>query len=231
MTKIKNNILLTRPIHDSNKMLNSINELGLKAIVEPLIDIKINQFSNNEIEGYGCDSLVVTSANAVRAISPINKPVYCIGNNTFSEAQNKGFKKAINIDGGVADLKFHLKNNKNNKFLYLSGDVVTDELNIKGLNLSRKIVYNSHPRKNLSTNCITHLEKQQIKIIAFYSTRTAKIFNDLASKYNYTNIYAVCISKKCSLALNKLNFRKIFISNRPNGESMLELIANISFNL
>lgn len=234
ITESNKYILITRPLHDSNIMLSQLNKLGCKAIIEPLVNIKVNQNCNNEINECHFDSIIVTSANAVRAINKVDKPIYCIGRDTFFEAKNKGFNKAVNIDGNIKDLKLFIQKNhaKNNgKLLYLSGDVVTDDLNMSEINLQRKIIYNSYASENLSKKCIEYIQNQQIEIIVFYSKRTAQTFNKLANNYNFTNIYAICISEKCSLALNKLNFKEIFVSKRPNGESMLELITNISFNL
>ena len=65
-----------------------------------------------------------------------------------------------------------------------------------------------------------------VEIVMLYSPRTAKIFVDLALKYNlYTsNKIAICISNKCANNIAKLQWMGVKVASSPNEIKMLELI-------
>ena len=67
---------------------------------------------------------------------------------------------------------------------------------------------------------------EAVEIVMFYSPRTAKIFTDLALKYNlYTgNKVAICISDRCVSSVAKLKWKEIKVSSASNETKMLELI-------
>ena len=113
--------------------------------------------------------------------------------------------------------------------LYICGDHLSYDLEgslkSNSYNITSKVVYASDAITELSKNEIAQIN-EVVEIVMLYSPRTAKIFVDLALKYNlYTsNKIAICISNKCANNIAKLQWMGVKVASSPNEIKMLELI-------
>ena len=128
-------ILFTRPLEDCLEIILKFKSLGHRVSHLPLLEInKVNYDEKSFLDFMG---IVFTSANAVKYLdmSQINKNIlcFCVGSATEKKARSVGFQKVIAADGNVTNLKELIVQNFNSsdgKILYVSGEILSSDLNI-----------------------------------------------------------------------------------------------------
>jgi|APCry1669189034_1035192.scaffolds.fasta_scaffold02672_5 uroporphyrinogen-III synthase len=225
-------ILITRPYNIGINSQNKISKLGKKSLLIPLIKIK---YLNIEISDSNYDYIVVTSQNAIATFRNNlwmkDKCILVVGGKTRDLLLQKNCKKILLCEENVSDLinNMYTKISSVSNILYICGDHLSYDLEgslkSNSYNITSKVVYTSDAITELSKNEIAQIN-EVVEIVMFYSPRTAKIFVDLALKYNlYTrNKIAICISNKCANNIVKLQWMGVKIASSPNEIKMLELI-------
>jgi len=225
-------ILITRPYNIGINSQNKISKLGKKSLLIPLIKIK---YLNIEISDSNYDYIVVTSQNAIATFRNNlwmkDKCILVVGGKTKDLLLQKNCKKILLCEENVSDLinNMYTKISSVSNILYICGDHLSYDLEgslkSNSYNITSKVVYTSDAITELSKNEIAQIN-EVVEIVMFYSPRTAKIFVDLALKYNlYTrNKIAICISNKCANNIVKLQWMGVKIASSPNEIKMLELI-------
>ena len=151
-------ILLTRPLDDCSDLIIKFKELGHTVSHLPLIKIKKMQYEEIKINDFA--AIIFTSSNSIKYLNldNINKTLkcFCVGSTTEKFARASGFQNVIAADGNVRNLKELVQQNlsiKDNKILYVSGDVLSfpldKELILEGYNVERLINYTVKHNKNL----------------------------------------------------------------------------------
>lgn len=226
------NILITRPYDLAINSQNKISKLGKKSIVVPFILIK---HLGIKIEDDDYNYIVLTSQNAIDAFENNpwmkNKLILVVGSKTKELLLKKGCKEILLCEMNVNDLinSIYRTIPIPANILYICGDYLSydlkSSLKSKGYSVKSKVVYNSGTIIELSKDEIAQINKS-VKIVMFYSPRTAQIFTDLVLKHNiYTiNKVAICISEKCADNIVNLQWRKVKIASTSNETKMLELI-------
>ena len=126
-------ILLTRPLEDIQELILKFQELGHVVSHMPVIKIeKVNYKSINFSEFNG---IIFTSSNAIKHLDirliDKNKICFCVGSATEKKARSVGFQNVISTDGNVSNLKELILQNFNHssgRLLYISGEVITNDL-------------------------------------------------------------------------------------------------------
>jgi len=225
-------ILITRPYNIGINSQNKISKLGKKSLLIPLIRIK---YLNIEISDSNYDYIVVTSQNAIATFRNNlwmkDKCILVVGGKTRDLLLQKNCKKILLCEENVSDLinNMYTKISSVSNILYICGDHLSYDLEgslkSNSYNITSKVVYTSDAITELSKNEIAQIN-EVVEIVMLYSPRTAKIFVDLALKYNlYTrNKIAICISNKCANNIVKLQWMGVKIASSPNEIKMLELI-------
>lgn len=102
-------ILLTRPEADAQRTATALRARGHEAIVAPLLRIEI--LSDADLGAGPWAGIVVTSANAVRAVAAHRRhnelrgvAVFTVGERTAQAMRAAGFTNVISADGDVKDL-------------------------------------------------------------------------------------------------------------------------------
>ena len=97
--------------------------------------------------------------------------------------ESNGFQNVIAADGNVRNLKELVQQNlsiKDNKILYVSGDVLSfpldKELISEGYNVERLINYTVKHNKNLDISFLDSLKKDMPNLVYVYSENSAKAF-------------------------------------------------------
>jgi len=158
--------------------------------------------------------------------------MFLCGSYTEKTARSNGFQNVIAADGNVRNLKELVQQNlsiKDNKILYVSGDVLSfpldKELTSEGYNVKRLINYTVKHNKNLDISFLESLKKDMPNLVYVYSENSAKSFLNLIKKYElvdyWMNTNLMCIGEKTSSVLNVIKWKKIFLFNPGEEEFLL----------
>jgi len=227
-------ILLTRNLQDSKDLIQKFKSNGFKVSNLPLL--KISKLDYTEIKIFKYNAIIFTSSNAIKFLDlkSINKNIlcFCVGSSTEKTAKSNGFQKVFAADGSVRNLKELVQQNlsaKDNKILYVSGEVVSypldEELISEGYNVERLINYTVKHNENLDLSFLESLKKDIPNLVYVYSENSAKSFLNLIKKYElvdyWMNTNLMCIGEKTSSVLNVIKWKKIFLFNPGEEEFLL----------
>ena len=227
-------ILLTRPLEDCSEMIIKFQSLGHKVSHLPLLNVEKTFY--DEIQFIDYNGIIFTSANAVKFLNlnEINKTIkcFCVGEATEKKARSLGFQNTIAADGNVSNLKELIIQNYNpstGKLLYISGEIISVNLDQQLLNegykIKRIINYKVTHNKNFSEKFVKELKKNMPNIIYIYSQNSADSFlnfikfHQLEALCMDTNL--MCIGEKTSSILNEIKWKKIFLFNPGEEEFLL----------
>ena len=229
------NIILTRPLNDTENLMQELFNLGHKIIHIPTLKIKSANLEKIDIENF--NALVFTSSNAVKNLSvkgeKENIKCFCVGSVTEKIARLSGFTKTISASGNVNALKNLILNSnelkKNDKLAYICGDQVTleldKELGREGFRVKKFINYFSEKITSLNDANIDLIKKYPPNVIFVYSLRSAESFNSIVANYSLapmmTQSIVMCISKKIVDYFDKAGWKKNKIFNP--GDEIIEL--------
>ncbi len=227
-------ILLTRPLEDCYDMILKFKSLGHKISHLPLI--KIDSINHEEIDYKEFNGIIFTSTNAIKFLNVNNldkkKVCFCVGSATEKKARSSGFQNVISADGNVENLKELILRNynvSNGKLLYVSGDIITKNLDKElislGYNIKRVINYTSKHLEQINIDFIEKLKLKMPEIIYVYSQNSAISLLKIIKEHNIQNLWMdtnlMCISEKTSSILNEIKWKKIFLFNPGEEEFLL----------
>ena len=147
------NILITRPLIDSEDLMGKLFSLGHKIIHLPTL--KISPSKLNPINPDKYNAFIFTSANAIRSLNLLkedkNKLCFCVGLITEKIVRQKGYNNTISAGGTVNALKNIIINSdhldKKKVLAYVCGDNITSDLDIElqkeGFQIEKIINYTS----------------------------------------------------------------------------------------
>ncbi len=229
------NILVTRPLIDSEDLMGKLFSLGHKIIHIPTL--KISYSKTEQIDSNQYNAFIFTSANAIRNLKVINqdknKLCFCVGAITEKIARMSGYKNTISAGGTVNALKNLIVSsnqiNEKSNIAYFCGDNVSYDLDIE----LKKEGIKTHKIINYTSEKITDLNEENKKIIFshppdiifVYSTRSAQSFIEIVKKYSLyplmTESKVMCISESVARIFNSDGWKKIQVFNP--GEELLRL--------
>ena len=230
--------VLTRPIEDSKRIKQSLENQGYKVIVNPLLEIKYktNIFNPDEYE-----VLIFTSRHSIRYLEEKNiflknKIICACGKSTFLEAKKFGTENTYILYSNVSELEENFANIngiKEKKVLYLRGREITSDITSifrdNGINIDDEIVYEANAINEFNNELINELDGSQNLAFLFYSIRTAQIYLQSMEKYNLSNktsiIIAYCISKNVADFLTKFGIETKYARDTSDA-AILQLITN-----
>ena len=227
-------VLLTRNLEDSKSLIQKFKSNGFKVSTLPLLQIR--KVNYNELKLNNFNAIIFTSSNAIKFLDlkNIDKNIFCfcVGSSTEKTARLSGFQRVYAADGNVRNLKELVQQNlsvKDNKLLYVSGEVVSypldRELISEGYNVVRLINYSVKHNENLDLTFLESLKKNMPDLVYVYSENSAKSFLNLIKKYElvdyWMNTNLMCIGEKTSSVLNEIKWKKIFLFNPGEEEFLL----------
>ena len=227
-------ILLTRPLEDNREMILKFKSLGHEVTHMPLINIEGIKYENLNFSDF--KGIIFTSANAIKFLDTklIDKKIncFCVGSATESKAKSIGFQNIFAADGNVNNLKELILqnfNSSNGKLLYVSGEIISNDLDqmllSEGYNIQRIINYRANPVEKFSDTFIEKLKSNMPKIVYVYSQNSAISFLNLIKNYELVNLWMdtnlMCIGEKTSAVLNEIKWKKIFLFNPGEEEFLL----------
>ena len=227
-------ILLTRPLEDSNELIIKFKNLGHLVSHMPVIQIEKSNYKIKDYSHY--KGIIFTSSNAIKFLDTklLDKKIicFCVGAATEKKALSSGFQNVISAEGNVNNLKeliFQNFNLSNGKLLYVSGEIISNDLDkdllSNGYSVERIITYLVKPVENLDDKFVEKLKINMPEIVYVYSQNSALSFLKLI-KNNYlvdfwmdTNL--MCLGEKTSSVLNEIKWKKIFLFNPGEEEFLL----------
>ena len=227
-------ILLTRPLEDNREMILKFQSLGHEVTHMPLISIEGIKYEDLNFSDF--KGIIFTSSNAIKFLDTksIDKKIncFCVGSATESKAKSIGFQNIFAADGNVNNLKELILQNFNSsdgKLLYVSGEIISNDLDQKliseGYNIQRIINYKANPVEKFSDTFIEKLKLNMPEIVYVYSQNSAISFLNLIKNYELVNLWMdtnlMCIGEKTSAVLNEIKWKKIFLFNPGEEEFLL----------
>ena len=227
-------ILLTRPLEDCSEIILKFKSLGHQVSHLPLLNIdKVNYDEINFLDYAG---IIFTSANAVKFldIKRIDKKLlcFCVGSGTEKKARSVGFQNVIAAEGNVTNLKelvLQNFNQKSGKLIYVSGEIVSVDLDQQllneGYNVKRIVNYRTNHNEKFDENFIKELKSNVPDMVYVYSQNSALSFLKFIKIYQLENLWMnanlMCIGEKTSSKLNEIKWKKIFLFNPGEEEFLL----------
>ena len=227
-------ILFTRPLEDCEELILKFSKLGHKVSHMPVIQIE--KIVHEKINFIDYKAIIFTSANSLKFLDTklIDKKIicFCVGRATEKKALSLGFQNIVTAEGNVRNLEELILQNFNSssgKILYLSGEVITNDINknliSQGYDVKRVINYTSKPNHQLDEKFIEKLRSNMPDVVYVYSQNSALSFLKLINSYRlndfWMNTNLMCISEKSSSVLNKIKWKKIFIFSPGEEEFLL----------
>src|SRR6266498_1534709 len=103
-------VLVTRPHPDDEATATALRARGFEVLRAPMLRFEPVPFHDDADAGYG--AVIVTSANALRAIGPyladsrlLKLPLFAVGEHTASAARDAGFAQVIAAKGDASALR------------------------------------------------------------------------------------------------------------------------------
>ena len=217
------NILITRPLIDSEDLMGKLFSLGHKIVHIPTL--KISASNANPVNAKKYDAFIFTSANAIRNLKldnqDTNKICFCVGSITEKIVRLKGYNNTISAGGTVNALKNIILNSdqidKKKSIAYFCGDYISSnldkELKNEGFQVDKIINYTSEKITELNEENNKIIKNHPPDIIFIYSQRSAESFIEIVKKYSLNGLMTesrvLCISEKVLGVLKKSGWKKL----------------------
>ena len=217
------NILITRPLIDSEDLMGKFFSLGHKIIHIPTLKISAANVSSVDAKKY--DAFIFTSANAIRNLKLNNqdnsKICFCVGSITEKIVRQKGYNKTISAGGTVNALKNIILNSdqidKKKSIAYFCGDYISSNLDIElkneGFQIDKIINYTAEKITDLNEENNKIINHHPPDIIFIYSKRSAESFIEIVKKYSLNGLMTesrvLCISEKVLSVFKDTGWKKL----------------------
>ena len=217
------NILITRPLIDSEDLMGKLFSLGHKIVHIPTL--KITASNANPVDAKKYDAFIFTSANAIRNLKldnqDTNKICFCVGSITEKIVRQKGYNNTISAGGTVNALKNIILNSdqidKKKSIAYFCGDYISSnldkELKNEGFQVDKIINYTSEKITELNEENNKIIKNHPPDIIFIYSQRSAESFIEIVKKYSLigvmTDSRVLCISEKVLSVFKNSGWNKL----------------------
>ena len=204
------NILITRPLIDSEDLMGKLFSLGHKIVHIPTL--KISAANIDPVDAKKYDAFIFTSANAIRNLKlndkDTSKICFCVGSITEKIVRQKGYNNTISAGGTVNALKNIISNSdqidKKKSIAYFCGDYTSSDLDLElkneGYQVDKIINYTSEKITNLNEENNKIINNHPPDIIFIYSKRSAESFIEIVKKYSLNGLMTgsrvLCISEK-----------------------------------
>ena len=229
------NILITRPLIDSEDLMGKLFSLGHKIIHIPTLKISPAKTESVDLNEY--DAIIFTSANAIRNLTVINeeksKLCFCVGSITEKIARQSGYYNTLSAGGTVNALKNLIINssliNEKSKLAYFCGDNVAYDLDLdlkkEGLKIVKIVNYTSKKITDLNDQNKKIISDHSPDIIFVYSLRSGESFIEITRNHSLyplmTGSKVMCISEKVARVFKSDGWLKVEVFNP--GEEILKL--------
>jgi uroporphyrinogen-III synthase len=237
-------VLVTRPHPDDEATATALRDRGFEVLRAPMLRFEPVMFSDDEDAAYG--AVIVTSANALRAIAPqlahsrlLKLPLFAVGEHTAAVAREAGFTEVMTARGDASALRDlvlagvkakQLK--KASTLLYLAGaDLARDlagELGEKSFTVVTHTTYRMVPAADLPREICDAFVAHRIEAVLHYSRRSARAFLE-AARSGGVEISALalpqcCISPAVAAVLRDAGATQVTAASQADENALFEAL-------
>jgi uroporphyrinogen-III synthase len=238
-------VLVTRPQPDNEATAAALRARGVEVLLAPALRFEPVPLSSSLEADFA--AVIVTSANALRAIAPrlkdhplVKLPLFAVGEQTALAAQGAGFDEVISADGDASALRELVAGRfaaspprAVRRLLYLAAaDISRDlagELAARGLNVVTRITYRMVPIARLPRETCDAFAANQVDAVLHYSTRSAKAFLEAARaagvEISALSIPQCCISSSVAQILREAGAARVMVAASPNEDALLRALT------
>ena len=237
-------ILVTRPHPDNEATAENLRARGHVVLLAPVLKFEPVAFHDESEAGYS--AIIVTSANAIRAVAPrlrdlglLELPLFAVGEHTASAAREFGFADVIVAGGDAASLRDKVMQSARNKvlkkkstLLYLAGaDLSRDlggELGAEGFSVVTQTTYRMAPVKLLPRDVCDGFATHGIEAVLHYSRRSARAFLDAARdegvEISALAIPQCCLSETIASVLREAGASQVLVAATPDENALFDAL-------
>jgi uroporphyrinogen-III synthase len=232
-------VFVTRPSQDSDKTAHELRAKGYEVLVAPTLRLEPLPFHDDHEATY--DAVIVTSANAVRAVKDdpalaplLNLKLFAVGDASADVARQTGFTKVVSANGDGAALRdlVAAKLKKGSTLCYLAGaDLgrdLTAELGEHGYTVITHTTYRMMPVLNFPAEVTAVFNADGIEAVLHYSRRSARAFVE-AVQTSGIEILAlalpqVCISQAVASILREAGASRVIVAQTPDENAIFDAL-------
>jgi uroporphyrinogen-III synthase len=232
-------VLVTRPEPDARSEVEALAAHGHEGIAAPLLVIE--QVEDVVLDLEGAQALIVTSRNALRALShhpaldaACKLPLFAVGAATALAARDLGFATVVQGPGtgaGLAKLIGERARPSSGRLVHLAGEALAFDLKsaleAHGFSVSAPVLYRSIPAAELPSEALRSIRDGTLDGVILMSPRTARTFLALLERYGALTqgkyLVCYCISEAVAEVLTPVGFRVRVAANKRE-EDVLALL-------
>ena len=233
-------LLVTRPLPDAYRQADTLAALGHTPVLAPLLRIEFLSGVTLPLEG--CQALIATSRNALRALGAhpehqkaLSIPLIAVGEATAAEAARLGFTKVTTGPGTAETLVRLIQGQfeaKDGALVHLAGATLAfglkAALKSQGFQVHQPVLYRAVAADMLPKEARAELAAGTLDGVILMSPRTAAIFTALVRKYQAVTeaarLRCYCLSASVAEAAAPLG-ASLRVAPRPHEEDILALIS------
>lgn len=237
-------VLLTRPAPDNEKTAAALAARGFQALLSPTLRFEAMPFYDDHGAAY--DGVILTSANAVRALRDhefssrlIDLPSFAVGEHTAEVARQAGFTNIISAKGDAGVLRDVIAKSaasgiikKGATLCYIAGaDLARDlaaELGQLGFTVITHTAYRMIPVETLPRATVEVFRAGGIEAVLHFSRRSARAFVT-AVRAEGVEVSALalpqyCISDAVGMILRDAGATQVIVARAPNEMALLDVL-------
>lgn len=229
--------LITRPAAAAEALAARLAASGHEGIPAPVLQIRFESGARPDLAG--CQAVLLTSANAARALAALTTarvlPVLAVGQATAEAARAAGFGAVTTAAGDVASLARlaveSLEPGAGPVFHAAGRDVagnLAETLRKAGFEVRQEALYKAEAVASLPPSAQKALEGGRLAGVLFFSPRTAAVFGTLVRQAGLiatlADLYALCLSPAVAGRLRRADWGGIRIAASPDQTSLLQLL-------
>ncbi len=237
-------ILVTRPHPDNEATAENLRARGHLVLLAPVLKFEPVAFHDESEAGYS--AVIVTSANAIRAVAPLlpdlgllQLPLFAVGEHTAAAARDAGFTEVIVAGGDAASLRDKVVQSARDKIvkkkttlLYLAGaDLSRDlgsELGAEGFSVVTQTTYRMAPVTILPRDVCEGFAAHGIEAVLHYSRRSARAFLDAARdegvEISALAIPQCCLSETVAAVLRDAGASQVLVAATPDENALFDAL-------
>jgi uroporphyrinogen-III synthase len=237
-------VLVTRPHPDDEATASALRAKGFEVLQAPMLRFEPVAFHDDEDARYG--AVIVTSANALRGLSPhlagsrlLKLPLFAVGEHTASAARSIGFENVISANGDATSLRDGVlasvkakELKKASTLLYFAGaDLARDlagELGERGFNVVTHTTYRMIALSSLPREVCDAFAACRVEAVLHYSRRSARAFLDAARaagvEISALAIPQCCISDAVASVVRDAGASHVMVAALPHENALFEVL-------
>ncbi len=232
-------VINTRPPPDAAALTDALAGRGHEAIEAPLLEIGFAD-PPEPLDLRGTQAVMATSANGVRALAAATErrdvALFAVGEATARAAADLGFARVTRAGGDVgalADAVAAALDPGAGDLLHAAGAWVAGDLAgalaRAGFAVRRITLYEARTAAVLPGAADAALRSGNADAVVFFSPRTAETFVRLVRDAGLVRacrtVSAYCLSRAVADEIAALEWRGVHVSERPDRESLLNLLS------